>query len=157
MNYMPPARDSWQVVQDGDSAFISRYALGRDCHNVLRGRLQELADKITVETGYFGYRVTDSAPVMEVEWAQKPGLGWRGKHTLLLSGEAGAMFFLGELYTDPPLPIDNPVGNYCGCRTKCIDIRPTQEGDGCVARAPGRRFIPGTRKRAWALVGIISA
>lgn len=98
-----------------DSAFISRYALGRDCHQVLRGRLQELAGKITVETGHFSYRVTDSAPVMEVEWAQKFGLGWRGKHTLLLSGEAGSMFFLGELYTDTPLPINNPVGNYCGC------------------------------------------
>jgi epoxyqueuosine reductase len=69
MNYMPPARDSWQVVHDGDSAFISRYALGRDYHKVLRGRLQKLADKITMETGHFNYRVfTDSAPVMEVEW-----------------------------------------------------------------------------------------
>jgi epoxyqueuosine reductase len=127
MNYMPPARDSWQVVQDGDSAFISRYALGRDYHKVLRGRLQKLADKITVETGHFNYRVfTDSAPVMEVEWAQKSGLGWRGKHTLLLSREAGSMFFLGEVYTDLPLPIDNPVGNYCGSCTKCIDICPTQ-------------------------------
>lgn len=127
MNYMPPARDSWQVIQDGDSAFISRYALGRDYHKVLRGRLQKLADKITGETGCFNYRVfTDSAPVMEVEWAQKSGLGWRGKHTLLLSREAGSMFFLGELYTDLPLPIDSPLGNYCGSCTKCIDICPTQ-------------------------------
>ena len=138
MNYMPPARDGWQVVQDGDSAFISRYALGRDCHQVPSGHLQELADKITVETGHFSCHITDSAPVMEVEWMHKSGLGWCGEHTLLLSGEAGSMFFLDELYTDLPLPIDNPVGNYCGCCTKCIDIRPTQEGDGCVARAPGR-------------------
>ncbi len=83
--------------------------------------------------------------------AQKSGLSWRGKHILLLSGEAGSMCFLGELYTDPPLPIDNPGGNYCGRCSKCIDIRPTQEGDGYVARALGRRFIPGTRTRAWTL------
>lgn len=112
---------------------------------MLRERLQELADKIIVETGHFSYRVTDSAPVMEVKWAQKSGLGWRGKHTLLLSGEAGSMFFLGELYTDLPLPIDNSVGNYCGSYTKYIDIRPTQavialfrlDARRCIARAPG--------------------
>jgi epoxyqueuosine reductase len=128
MNYMPPAaRDSWQVIRDGEKAFISRYALGRDYHKVLRGRLQKLADKITAATGQFNYRVfSDSAPVMEVEWAQKSGLGWRGKHTLLLSREAGSMFFLGELFTDLPLPIDNPVENYCGSCTKCLDICPTQ-------------------------------
>lgn len=128
MNYMPPAaRDSWQVIRDGDKAFVSRYALGRDYHKVLRGRLQKLADKISAEVNHFNYRVfTDSAPVMEVEWAQKSGLGWRGKHTLLLSREAGSMFFLGELYTDLPVPVDDPVGNYCGSCTKCIDICPTQ-------------------------------
>lgn len=128
MNYIPPAaRDSWQVMRDGDKAFISRYALGRDYHKVLRGRLQKLADKIAAEVGHFNYRVfTDSAPVMEVEWAQKSGLGWRGKHTLLLSREAGSMFFLGELYTDLPIPMDSPVGNHCGSCTKCIDICPTQ-------------------------------
>ena len=128
MNYMPPeARDSWQVIRDGEKAFISRYALGRDYHKVLRGRLQRLADRIAAATGPFNYRVfSDSAPVMEVEWAQKSGLGWRGKHTLLLSREAGSMFFLGELFTDLPLPIDNPVGNHCGSCTKCLDICPTQ-------------------------------
>ena len=115
------------MIQDGEKAFISRYALGRDYHKVLRGRLQRLADRITAATGQFNYRVfSDSAPVMEVEWAQKSGLGWRGKHTLLLSREAGSMFFLGELFTDLPLPIDNPVGNYCGSCTKCLDICPTQ-------------------------------
>jgi epoxyqueuosine reductase len=128
MNYMPAeARDSWQVIRDGEKAFISRYALGRDYHKVLRGRLQRLADRIVATAGPFNYRVfSDSAPVMEVEWAQKSGLGWRGKHTLLLSREGGSLFFLGELFTDLPLTIDNPVGNYCGSCTKCLDICPTQ-------------------------------
>jgi len=89
--------------------------------------LQKLADKITAKVGHFNYRAfTDSAPVMEVEWAQRSGLGWRGKHTLLLSREAGSMFFLGEIYTDLPLSVDNPTDNYCGTCTKCIDICPTQ-------------------------------
>ncbi|MEK7772620.1 MAG: QueG-associated DUF1730 domain-containing protein, partial [Pseudomonadota bacterium] len=82
MNYVPPsARNSWDVINAGDQAFISRYALGRDYHKVVRARLQKLADKITTEVGSFNYRVfSDSAPVMEVAWAQKSGLGWRGKH-----------------------------------------------------------------------------
>ncbi|SEF65752.1 epoxyqueuosine reductase [Nitrosospira multiformis ATCC 25196] len=127
MNYMPIARDSWQVIQDGTRAFISRYALGRDYHKVLRGRLQKLAEKIEAETGCLNYRVfSDSAPVMEVEWAQKSGLGWRGKHTLLLSRDAGSLFFLGELFTDLPLPVDQPAANYCGSCTRCIDICPTR-------------------------------
>lgn len=128
MNYMAPAaRDSWQVIHDGERAFISRYALGRDYHKVLRGRLQKLAERITGAAGPFNYRVfSDSAPVTEVEWAQKSGLGWRGKHTLLLSREAGSMFFLAELFTDLPLPVDKPVGNYCGSCTKCVDVCPTQ-------------------------------
>lgn len=128
MNNTPlVAKDSWEVLQDGSRAFISRYALGRDYHKVLRARLQKLADKITAEVGHFNYRVfTDSAPVMEVEWAQKSGLGWRGKHTLLLTRAAGSLFFLGEVYTDLPLPVDNAAGNYCGSCSKCIDICPTQ-------------------------------
>lgn len=128
MNYKPPtAKDSWQVIRDGNRAFISRYALGRDYHKVLRGRLQKLAEKIINQIGHLNYRVfSDSAPVMEVEWAQKSGLGWRGKHTLLLSREAGSMFFLGELFTDLPLPVDNPIGNYCGSCTRCMDVCPTQ-------------------------------
>jgi epoxyqueuosine reductase len=126
MNYMPGAADSWKVIQNGNKAFISRYALGRDYHKVLRARLQKLAERISAEVERFNYRVfTDSAPVMEVEWAQKAGLGWRGKHTLLLSRNAGSMFFLGEIYTDLPLPVDDPVGNYCGSCTKCIEICPT--------------------------------
>ena len=127
MNYMPEAKDSWEVIADGDKAFISRYALGRDYHKVLRGRLQKLAERISAEVEPFNYRVfSDSAPVMEVEWAQKSGAGWRGKHTLLLARDAGSMFFIGEIYTDLPLMVDDPIGNYCGSCTKCIDICPTQ-------------------------------
>lgn len=128
MNYKPPhARDSWSVIRDGESAFISRYALGRDYHKVLRGRLQKLGERIVAEAGQTSYRVfSDSAPVMEVEWAKTSGLGWRGKHTLLLTREAGSLFFLGEIYTDLPLPVDEPVSNHCGSCTKCISICPTQ-------------------------------
>lgn len=128
MNYMPPSvKNSWNVINAGDRAFISRYALGRDYHKVLRARLQKLADKMTAEVGPFNYRVfSDSAPVMEVAWAQKAGLGWRGKHTLLLTRQAGSMFFLAEMYTDLPLPVDDVSGNYCGSCSKCIDVCPTQ-------------------------------
>lgn len=128
MNYISPkVKDSWEVMQESDKAFISRYALGRDYHKVLRSRLQKLADKIAEKVDHFNYRVfTDSAPVMEVEWAQRAGIGWRGKHTLLLSREAGSMFFLGEIYTDLPLSVDKPTDNHCGTCTKCIDICPTQ-------------------------------
>ncbi|ABE49647.1 tRNA epoxyqueuosine(34) reductase QueG [Methylobacillus flagellatus] len=128
MDYMPPnARDSEVVMQDSRLAFISRYALGRDYHKVLRNRLQKLSDMIAQQVGEFGYRVfTDSAPVLEVELAQKAGLGWRGKHTLLLSRNAGSWFFLGEIYTDLPLPIDKPISGHCGKCTACIDVCPTQ-------------------------------
>jgi epoxyqueuosine reductase len=113
-------------MDDGERAFVSRYALGRDYHKVLRGRLQQLADRVATEIGAFGYRVfTDSAPVMEVELARKAGLGWRGKHTLLLSRDAGSFFFLGEIYTDLPLPPDAPVSEHCGACAKCIDVCPT--------------------------------
>ncbi|WP_090568933.1 tRNA epoxyqueuosine(34) reductase QueG [Nitrosomonas sp. Nm33] len=128
MNYAPPeVKESWGIIHDGNKAFISRYAVGRDYHKVLRARLQKLADNISSKIGQFNYRVfTDSAPVMEVEWAKKSGLGWRGKHTLLLSREGGSYFFLGEMYTDLPLPVDDPVESYCGSCTRCIDICPTQ-------------------------------
>ncbi len=128
MNYTPPnAKNSWDVIRSDDRAFISRYALGRDYHKVVRSRLQKLADRLTAQIGAFQYRVfSDSAPVMEVAWAQKSGLGWRGKHTLLLNRQAGSMFFLGEMYVDLPLPIDDETGNYCGSCTRCIDICPTQ-------------------------------
>ena len=128
MNYSPKnAADSWQVMQDPRRGFISRYALGRDYHKVLRGRLQQLVQRIAQEAGSFRYRIfTDSAPVMEVELARKAGLGWRGKHTLLLSREAGSLFFLGEIYTDLPLPADPPREEHCGTCRKCMDICPTR-------------------------------
>src|SRR5262249_37340387 len=128
LNYLPPAaQDSWSVLQDGARAYVSRYALGRDYHKVMRARMQRLADRITAAIGEFRYRVfTDSAPVMEVELAKDAGLGWRGKNTLLLNRSAGSYFFLGELYTDLPLPIDEPQGEHCGSCRKCIDLCPTQ-------------------------------
>src|SRR5499427_1946347 len=126
MGYRPDAAESAHILADGDKAFVARYALGRDYHKVLRGRLQRLADRIAEETGPFGYRVfTDSAPVMEVELARKAGLGWRGKHTLLIAREAGSLFFLGDIYTDLPLPVDAPVRAHCGSCRKCIDVCPT--------------------------------
>ena len=128
MDYTPPnAKDSWEVLQDGNRAFISRYALGRDYHKVLRHRLEQLAQKIRTAVEKTTYRVfTDSAPVMEVELARKANLGWRGKHTLLLSREHGSWFFLGEIYTDLPLPVDQPLAEHCGTCTACIEICPTQ-------------------------------
>lgn len=127
MNCAPAdALDSWQVLADGERAFISRYTLGRDYHKVLRNRLAKLAEKIRAEVAEFDGRVfTDSAPVMEVELARKAGLGWRGKHTLLLSREHGSWFFLGEIYVNLPLPIDEPQQEHCGNCTRCIDICPT--------------------------------
>ena len=108
-------------------AEIARYARGRDYHKVLRGRLQALCDRIAGEVGRFGYRVfSDSAPVMEVELAAKAGLGWRGKHTLLLSRDAGSWFFLGEIYCSLDLPVDPPEKEHCGSCERCIDICPTQ-------------------------------
>jgi epoxyqueuosine reductase len=108
-------------------AYIARYARGRDYHKVLRSRLQALCTRIEGEIGAFGYRVfTDSAPVLEVELAARAGIGWRGKHTLLLSRDAGSWFFLGEVYCDLPLPIDLPEKNRCGSCQRCIDVCPTQ-------------------------------
>lgn len=133
MNYLPEgAGNDWRERAQAHNAnpwaaAISIYTRGRDYHKVLRSRLQQLAERIAKEVGEFGYRVfTDSAPVMEVELASKSGLGWRGKHTLLLNREAGSMFFLGEIYTDLPLPVDEPITSHCGQCSACIDICPTQ-------------------------------
>ena len=128
MNYLPAsAAHSETVLADSRQAFVARYALGRDYHKVLRNRLEALAQEIRVMVGDFRYRVfTDSAPVMEVELAKKAGLGWRGKHTLLLNREAGSWFFLGEIYTDLELPVDSPQSEHCGNCTRCIDVCPTR-------------------------------
>ena len=133
MDYLPRnAGEDWRGAEerragDPSAAVVSIYARGRDYHKVLRGRLQQLAQRIGGEIGAFGYRVfTDSAPVMEVALGARSGVGWRGKHTLLLNREAGSMFFLGELFTDLPLPVDPPVGAHCGQCSACIDICPTQ-------------------------------
>lgn len=122
-------------LDDPQAAVVSIYARGRDYHKVLRNRLQTLAERIEREIGAFGYRVfTDSAPVLEVEFAQKAGVGWRGKHTLLLQRDAGSLFFLGEIYVDIPLPTDaltapgaapETPGAHCGSCTRCIAACPT--------------------------------
>ena len=128
LNYTAPgSRDAWSVLEDPSLAYVSRYALGRDYHKVMRARLQQLADRMTAQLGAFPYRVfTDSAPVMEVSLAQHAGLGWRGKHTLLLSRDAGSLFFLGELFVALPLERDAPVSDHCGTCERCIAICPTQ-------------------------------
>ena len=143
MDYFPPDAVSIETVLDDPAlGFISRYALGRDYHKLMRKRLQLLADKITAETGGFGYRVfVDSAPVLEKPLAEKAGLGWIGKHTNLINQHAGSWFFLGEIYTDLPLPVDTPSAeSHCGTCSACIDICPT---DAIVApyRLDARRCI----------------
>jgi len=127
MNYFPQSvRDSDATLSQREHAYVSRYALGRDYHKVMRDRLQTLVERIRDEVGAFRCRVfTDSAPVMEVELATRAGLGWRGKHTLLINREAGSWFFLGEVYTDLPLPADAPLPEHCGTCERCIDICPT--------------------------------
>jgi epoxyqueuosine reductase len=128
INYQTPnAANEEDVLNNNEQAYISRYALGRDYHKVIRKRLQKLADRIAKEVGPFGYRAfIDSAPVLEKALAEKAGLGWIGKHTNLINRECGSWFFLGELYTDLPLPIDTPAENNCGTCNKCIEICPTQ-------------------------------
>ncbi|MET0332436.1 MAG: tRNA epoxyqueuosine(34) reductase QueG, partial [Dyella sp.] len=107
--------------------YVARYALGRDYHKLMRNRLQKLAERIGAQIGTFGYRAyVDSAPVLEKALARNAGLGWIGKHTVLINKRAGSYFFLGELYTDLPLPSDQPASAHCGSCRKCTDICPTQ-------------------------------
>ncbi len=115
-----------KILQDTNKAYISRYALGRDYHKLIRNRLQKLANRISGSVGEFGYRaLCDSAPVMEKALADKSGQGWQGKHTNIINREQGSWFFLGELYTDIPLPVDPPVSDHCGSCRACMDICPT--------------------------------
>jgi len=133
MDYLPAATpEGWQTIEFDrltrpKEGIVSVYARGRDYHKVLRSRLQKLSDRMAEEMGSFGHRVfTDSAPVLEAELASRSGQGWRGKHTLLLSREAGSIFFLGEIYVDLALPLSEPVTKHCGHCSACIDVCPTQ-------------------------------
>ena len=127
LDYLAPgARDAAATLADAGKAYISRYALGRDYHKVLRRKLGRLTTRIAESVGDFRYRVfTDSAPVLEVALAAKSGLGWRGKHTLLLTRDAGSFFFLGEIYTDLPLPVTPAASAHCGSCSACIGACPT--------------------------------
>jgi len=127
MDYLPESqRNLEETLADPARAFISRYALGRDYHKLMRRRLQGLADRIAKEIGPFGHRVfVDSAPVLEKPLAQKASLGWMGKHTNLIHPRGGSWFFLGEIYTDLDLPPDQPARDHCGRCRACLDICPT--------------------------------
>jgi len=128
MNYLPETAEQIQQALDSPtSAFISRYALGRDYHKIIRNRLQKLANKIELEINHFGYRAfVDSAPILEKAIAEQAGLGWIGKHSNVINRKAGSWFFLGEIYTDIPLPADQVAKSHCGKCMACIDICPTQ-------------------------------
>jgi len=126
LDYLPAAADALDNLADGGRAYVSRYALGRDYHKLMRGRLLQLAERIAATIGPFSCRpFADSAPVMEVELAKRAGLGWKGKHTLLLTRQ-GSWFFLGELYTDLPFPPDPPEASHCGTCQACIEVCPTR-------------------------------
>jgi len=128
MDYLPESEEAARQLLDHESrAYVSRYALGRDYHKVLRKRLQKLAGRIENRIGDFGYRAfVDSAPVLEKALAEKAGLGWIGKHTNVINREHGSWFFLGELYTDLPLPVDIAEQSHCGSCAACIDVCPTR-------------------------------
>jgi len=127
MNYLPPDASFAKNLKNTDKAYISRYALGRDYHKLMRNRIKKLGQKIEQHIGQFGYRpFVDSAPVLERQLAEKAGLGWQGKHSLLINKEAGSWFFLGELFVDIPLPIDKPNEiEGCGKCVACITLCPT--------------------------------
>lgn len=128
MDYLPQKQSVLEsMLLRSRIAYVSRYALGRDYHKMIRKRLQRLADRIEAAAGPFGYRAfVDSAPVMEKALAEKSGLGWIGKHTNVINSKAGSWFFLGELYTDLPLPVDRAADNHCGRCRACLDVCPTQ-------------------------------
>lgn len=128
MDYLPENTQMAQMLAQPEHAYISRYALGRDYHKLIRKRLQRLAEKITAVVGPFGHRAfVDSAPVLEKPLARKAGLGWMGKNTLILNRQAGSWFFLGELLIDLPLPVDQPNDrDHCGKCTACLEVCPTQ-------------------------------
>jgi epoxyqueuosine reductase len=127
MDYWPRATDAGAVLADASLGYVSRYALGRDYHRVLRPRLAQLAARLAAAAGRAGYRAfTDSAPVLEKALAREAGLGWIGKHTNLLDRRDGSWFFLGEIFTDLPLPVDEPVSAHCGSCTACIEACPTR-------------------------------
>lgn len=127
MDYSVERDRSLAPLQNRELAYISRYARGRDYHKLIRKRLQKLADRIEKAVGAFGYRAfVDSAPVLERTLAEKAGLGWIGKNTMVINRQAGSWFFLGELFTDLPLPLDTPTSYHCGSCRACLDICPTQ-------------------------------
>ncbi len=129
MDYLPPDSEYPDTVLNNPTlAYVSRYATGRDYHKLMRNRLQKLADKISSIVGEFGYRAfVDSAPVLEKALARNAGLGWIGKHSNLINPKAGSWFFIGELYTDLPLPVDETFKkNHCGTCSACIEICPTK-------------------------------
>ena len=118
---------AWHTLADGQRAYVARYALGRDYHKLMRNRLQKLAERVQQELGPFGHRVfVDSAPVLERALARNAGLGWIGKHTCLIDSDGGSWFFLGEIYLDLPLPVDEPASAHCGSCVRCIEVCPTR-------------------------------
>ncbi|MGF1693745.1 tRNA epoxyqueuosine(34) reductase QueG [Photobacterium kagoshimensis] len=126
MNYLPPNAEFAQTLKNPDKAYISRYSLGRDYHKLIRNRLKKLGQNIEQVVGQFGHRpFVDSAPILERPLAEKSGLGWTGKHSLILNQDAGSWFFLGELLIDLPLPVDIPETNQCGKCVACITSCPT--------------------------------